>query len=320
MPSEKEGGGRYGSSGRGIDAARGRVELAADLAEAAGDFALGQLGEVADRVEAPALERRGDLERGGELLERQRREETRLLSLRDDGRRVGQARGDARGELGRGDADARGQRGLFRGAQDVAGEGPLTPFPLPPAEGDPLSVGMSFQIEIHDALALVLHARRKHLGDFEQRLLRRALALAVAAARDELRDAGARLGQRHAGLDAGFARLARRGDDARGAAVALADGDGLVLELRLAAQPRGQGKERDEEAGDHPDMRAAGRPDNPNPHPTVSATPVRARASFSSTRRAVIPQKRRGARPVPRQLARAESAARTVPAAMPLTR
>ena len=226
-----------------VDAARGRVEVAAGFAEAAGDFALGQLREVADRVEPPAVERRGDLERGGELLERQRREKARLLAFGHDGRRVGQPRRDARRELGRRHAHARGQQCFLRRAQDVAREGPLT------FEKE----RMAIQIQIDDPLPLVLHARRKHLRHFEQRLLRRALALAVASARDELGNEGARLGQRHPGLDARAPRLARRGDDARGAAVALADRDGLVLQLRLAAQARGEGEEGDVEAGDHAD-------------------------------------------------------------------
>ena len=197
-----------------------------------------------------------------------------LLSFGHDGRRVGQPRRDARRELGRRDADARGQQCFLRRAQDVAGERLPICSPLLPAGGSrppkadpgsrqrrpgPAVSGrvrgrerrMPLQIQIHHPLPLVLHARRKHLRHFEQRLLRRALALAVASAGDELGDEGARLGQRHAGLDARAARLARGGDDPRGAAVALAHGDGLVLQLRLAAQARGEGEERDEEAGDH---------------------------------------------------------------------
>jgi len=51
----------------------------------------------------------------------------------DDGGRVGQTGGDARGELGGGDADFERERGFFGGGDDVAGEGveggrmPLTP-------------------------------------------------------------------------------------------------------------------------------------------------------------------------------------------------
>ena len=109
---------------------------------------------------------------------------------------------------------------------------------------------MAREIEIHHSLARVLDARREGLGDFEERLLRGALARGVAAPRDQLRKPRARLGQRHARLDPDLARLARRGRHARGGAVALADGDGLLLELGLAAQARGEGKERDEDAGD----------------------------------------------------------------------
>src|SRR5262249_26229142 len=101
-----------------------------------------------------------------------------------------------------------------------------------------------FQVRIRHSLPRVLDARRKRLGDFQQRLLRGALALTIAAASDQLRDAGARLGQRHAGLDAGLTRFTRRGDHASGVAVALEDREILVLELGLATQPRREREER----------------------------------------------------------------------------
>ena len=105
-----------------IDAARGGVQGAADLAETARDFALGKLREVADRVQSPAVERRGRLEGGSESRERQRREKGRLFAFGDDGRRVGKTRGDARGELGARHADARGQERLLRGDPERARE------------------------------------------------------------------------------------------------------------------------------------------------------------------------------------------------------
>jgi len=67
---------------------------------------------------------------------------------------------------------------------------------------------MAVQIQVDDALAGVLDARREGLGDLEQRLLGGALARAVAPAGDQLGDERARLGQRHSRLDPGFARLA----------------------------------------------------------------------------------------------------------------
>ena len=121
MPSEKDGRRQAGLERARIDAARGGVELAAELAQAARDFAFRQVREVADRADAPALERLGDLDLGSEARERERREEARLFAFGDDGGRVGEARGDARGELGGGDADARGQAAAFSAARsDVA--------------------------------------------------------------------------------------------------------------------------------------------------------------------------------------------------------
>ena len=106
-------------------------------------------------------------------------------------------------------------------------------------------------VHVHpgEALAAVLDARRDRAGRVEQRLLRGALARGVARAGEEVREERARLRQREAGADAGAPRLARGGDDARGRAVALADGDGLVGERRLAAQPRGEGEEGHDETG-----------------------------------------------------------------------
>ena len=81
------------------------------------------------------------------------------------------------------------------------------------------------------------------------------LAGGVARAGEEVREERARLREREAGADAGAPGLPRRGDDARGRAVALADGDGLVGERRLPAQPRGEGEERHDEAGEAHDER-----------------------------------------------------------------
>ena len=108
---------------------------------------------------------------------------------------------------------------------------------------------------IDDALAAVLDARRDRPGRVEERLLRGPLARGVARAGEEVREERARLREREAGADAGAPRLPRRGDDARGRAVALADGDGLVGERRLAAQPRGEGEERHDEAGEAHDVK-----------------------------------------------------------------
>jgi len=94
---------------------------------------------------------------------------------------------------------------------------------------------MSLQVHVDDALPRVLDARRERLRRLEQRLLRRALALRIAPARDQPRDSRARLRKRHARLDAGATRLARRRDDARRVAVSLEDRDRLLLQLRLAA-------------------------------------------------------------------------------------
>src|SRR5262249_60588891 len=51
-------------------------------------------------------------------------------------------------------------------------------------------------------------------------------------------------------FDSYASRLLRRGDDAGRVAVALADDDGAVPQLRLAAEASGQGEERDVEAGE----------------------------------------------------------------------
>src|SRR5262249_47383148 len=104
------------------EGAGGGGERAGGLAEAARDLAFGKIREIADRAKAPAVERLGDLEGGAEAREGQRREEGRLLALGDDGRRVGKSRGDARGELGGCDADARGKERLLGGESDRAGE------------------------------------------------------------------------------------------------------------------------------------------------------------------------------------------------------
>ena len=111
------------------------------------------------------------------------------------------------------------------------------------------------QVHVDDAFARVLDPRRERLRSLEQGLLRRALALGIASARDELRHARPSLRERHAGLDSRAARLARGRDDARRVAVALDDCDRLFLQLRLAAQPRRQREQRDEEAGDHGQLR-----------------------------------------------------------------
>jgi hypothetical protein len=57
-----------------------------------------------------------------EAREREWGEEGGFFAGRNDDRGVREAGGDARGELGGGDADADGQRGFFGGGDQVAGE------------------------------------------------------------------------------------------------------------------------------------------------------------------------------------------------------
>ena len=186
---------------------------------------------------------------------------------------------------------------------------------------------MPVELEVRDAVSPVLDARRKGLGDFEQGFLRRALAGAVASAGEELREDRARLGQRHAGLDARAPRLAGRGDDAGGTAVALADGDGLVLQLGLAPQPRRQGKERDVEAGEHGARRLSSRGAQRRGIPFIAIPSARkgslGPAALGMTKRSsrdATPSSSLGARPVPFQSACAATAETTASAATPLTR
>jgi hypothetical protein len=110
--------------------------------------------------------------------------------------------------------------------------------------------GDPFDVEIHDPLSSVFDARREGVGGLEQRFLRRSFALAVARSRGQPRKERARLRQRHAGLDPGAPRPARGGDHARRVAIAFDDQDGLAFQVRLAPQPRGERKERDENAGE----------------------------------------------------------------------
>ena len=125
-------------------------------------------------------------------------------------------------------------------------------FPLTPS----LSRGErgkreAFEVEVDEAFAGVFDARGEGVGDFEEGFLGGAFAFAVAGPGEELREEGAGLRKGHAGLEAFVARLARGGDDPGGVAVAFEDGDGFALQVRLAAQARGEGEKGDLEAGEH---------------------------------------------------------------------
>ena len=227
------------------------MQLAPQRSQPARDFALGQLRELADRSDSPHLEGLGELHLRRELRERQRREKPRLLPLRHDRGRVGQSGGDPRGELRGRDPEPRGQARLLDRRDDGAAQAELG--------GSLASLGMTRgkrrhrdpdRVEIDDPFSGGLHARRKAVCGFRQRFLRRALALQIAAPREEVGQKGARLGQGLARLDPGPTRGAGRGHDAGGVAVAFEDRDGLARELRLAAQPSGERKERHDDAGD----------------------------------------------------------------------
>jgi hypothetical protein len=107
------------------------------------------------------------------------------------------------------------------------------------------------QIQVGDSFGGVFDSRRESFGDFEEGFLGGALALEVAGSGEESRVDRAGLGKCHAGLDSGLSRLACRGDDPRGVAVAFEDGGRLAAQVRLAAKARGEREERDEEAGEH---------------------------------------------------------------------
>ena len=91
------------------------MKVTPDFAEAAGDFVFGEAGEIADRRQAEALQHVRRFQLGGKAGQRQRRKEARFFSRRDDGRRWRQLGSDARRELARRDADARGQADRFDG-------------------------------------------------------------------------------------------------------------------------------------------------------------------------------------------------------------
>src|SRR6478736_5977483 len=74
-------------------------------------------------MDAPAVEHFGDLDFRSEAREREGGEEAAFVSRGDNGGRIGESRGDARGELGGGDADFEREGGFFGGGDDVAGEG-----------------------------------------------------------------------------------------------------------------------------------------------------------------------------------------------------
>jgi hypothetical protein len=112
-------------------------------------------------------------------------------------------------------------------------------------------LGEAFEVQVDEAFSGVFDSWRKGVGDFEEGFLGGALAFAVAGSGEEFGEEGAGLRERHAGLEAFFARLARRGDDPGGVAVAFEDGDGFAFQVRLAAQARGEGEEGDVEAGEH---------------------------------------------------------------------
>src|ERR1051325_4459882 len=67
-----------------IDAPRGVMQLAPELAQAAGHFALGQAGQLADGAQAPLAERGRRIEGGGEAGQRRRRQKLRLAAFGDD--------------------------------------------------------------------------------------------------------------------------------------------------------------------------------------------------------------------------------------------
>src|SRR5580765_2854674 len=106
------------------------------------------------------------------------------------------------------------------------------------------------QIEVDHSFAGVFDARRERLGDFQKGFLGGSLAFRVAGAGDQARVDRADLRESHAGLDSRLARLARRGDDSGGVAVAFEDRGRLSFEVGLAAQARGEGEEGNEEAGE----------------------------------------------------------------------
>jgi hypothetical protein len=105
-------------------------------------------------------------------------------------------------------------------------------------------------VEVDDPLAGVLHPRREALRHFQQRFLGGPFALAVAGAGDQLGAEGPGLGQGEPRPHAGGPGQAGGGHHPGGVAVALHDHEGLADQLRLAAQPGGEGEERQEEAGD----------------------------------------------------------------------
>jgi len=105
-----------------VDSARGGVKPAPELPQAALDLSGRQFRELSDRADAPPLEGCRDLDLRREACERQRREKFAFLPRRHDTRRIGQSRRDARGELGGGEAGARGQAGLFDGGDQVLAE------------------------------------------------------------------------------------------------------------------------------------------------------------------------------------------------------
>ncbi len=111
--------------------------------------------------------------------------------------------------------------------------------------------GKAFEVHVDEAFGGVFDSWGEGVGDFEEGFLGGALAFEVSGAHRQAGADRAGLGERHSGLDAFLACAARGGDDAGGVAVAFEDGDGFAFQVRLAAQARGEGEERDVEAGEH---------------------------------------------------------------------
>jgi hypothetical protein len=207
------------------------MQLASELAEATGHFALRQTGQLADRADTPTTQRRGRIELRREPRQRQRRQELRFLARFDDDRRMRQLCRYSRCQFARRDADTRGEaharggvHGRFAECDFGQGVDGVLKMPLHPRH-----------VDKHDSFAGIFDARGERFRHFEQRFLRGALAFGVAWAGDQLGDDRARLRQRHAGNDS-FRSCATRGRDDMGVLrVAVDDGQRFLQQIGLAA-------------------------------------------------------------------------------------